>query len=191
MAWIACRFFIVITLLTGCIYPLLVTEIATFTMPHQANGSLIFHNGKLRGSKLIGQPFMEEKYFWPRPSVVNYNALHSNGSNLGPTNHKLQELVKQRAQKYLPLRSDNRLIPSDLLYASGSGLDPHISTEAAYFQIQRVVRARTLNPQEQQILLKLIDQFTLAKTELLGPQHVNVLLLNMALDQTFSSIKQP
>jgi K+-transporting ATPase ATPase C chain len=191
MAWTACKLFIVISILTGCIYPLLVTEIATIAMPYQANGSLIFHNGQLKGSKLIGQPFTDEKYFWPRPAANDYNSERSYGSNLGPTSRKLQELVKQRAQKYVQPNSDNLSIPSELVYASGSGLDPHISVDGVQFQIERVVRARSLNSEEQEKLRELIDQFTAAKPEILGPRHVNVLLLNMALDQTFSPVRQP
>jgi potassium-transporting ATPase KdpC subunit len=190
MTWTACKVFIAIALLTGCIYPLLITEIATIAMPHQANGSLIFHNGQLRGSKLIAQPFIGEKYFWPRPSVMDYNALRSYGSNLGPTSRKLQELVRQRAQKYLNASSDNQSIPVELLYASGSGLDPHISVKAVHFQLERVARARSLNAQDQEKLRELIHQFIEGQPELLGPRHVNVLLLNIALDQTFSPDQQ-
>lgn len=189
MVWTCCRFFILIALLTGGIYPLIVTTVATVTMPDQAHGSLIFEHGKLKGSKLIAQPFNQNHYFWPRPSTRNYNPLISYGSNLGPTSRKLQLLVKQREQKYLQSSLTNQSIPSELVYASGSGLDPHISVEGAYFQIERIARARSLNREEKEELIHLIDQFKEGDPELLGPRYVNVLLINIALDQHFSNFK--
>jgi K+-transporting ATPase ATPase C chain len=191
MFWTACKLFLVMTFLTGCLYPFLVTEIATFTMPDQANGSLIFVNQQLRGSKFIVQPFTGEQYFWPRPSALHYNTLRSYGSNLGPTSRKLKDIVKQRAQKLMQSHPNASSLPSDLLYASGSGLDPHISLEAAYFQIERIARSRSLHSQDQEKLRHLIDQMAEGQAGLLGPPYLNVLLLNMQLDQHFPGSKQP
>lgn len=183
MFWTACKIFLAMTLLVGCVYPLLITGIAKLIMPYQANGSLIFDNGQVRGSQLIAQPFTEEKYFWPRPSAFNYNTLRSFGSNLGPTSRKLKEQVEQRAQKLAQSDPHSTPIPSDLLYASGSGLDPHISLPAAYFQIDRIARARSLTPQDQEKLRDLIHELAEGTSGVLGPRYINVLLLNMQLDK--------
>jgi potassium-transporting ATPase KdpC subunit len=183
MFWTALKLFLAMTVLTGCIYPFLITVIATRTMPHQANGSLIFDKGKLRGSELIVQPFAEERYFWPRPSALDYNTLRSYGSNLGPTSQILKEKVRQRAEKLAQSNPSSSSIPVDLLYTSGSGLDPHISVEGAIFQIDRIARARSLSPQDQSRLHEIIEHFIEGRTGVLGPQYVNVLLLNMQLDE--------
>jgi K+-transporting ATPase ATPase C chain len=188
MFWTACKVFLMMTFLTGCIYPFIITEIAVITMPYQANGSLIYHHGQLRGSELIVQPFTGEQYFWPRPSALDYNTLRSYGSDLGPTSRKLKELVEQRVQKLTSSHHTSSFsVPVDLLYTSGSGLDPHISVRAAYFQMERIIHARSLSPQDRDHLRNLIDQQTEGKAGLLGPQHINVLLLNMQLDQQFSA----
>lgn len=186
MFWTACKIFFALAFLTGCLYPLLVTEIAKLTMPHQANGSLILINQQLRGSQLIVQPFKEDRYFWPRPSTLNYDTLHSYGSNLGPTSRRLKEIIQQREQILLQAHPYALSVPSDLLYASGSGLDPHISVEAAYFQMERIAHNRSLSSQAKEQLRQLIDQSIEGKNDLWGPPHLNVLLLNMALDQYFS-----
>lgn len=184
MFWIACKVFFFMTLLLGCIYSFLITGIATIAMPYQAHGSLVYSDGKLRGSELIVQPFTGEQYFWPRPSALNYNTLRSYGSNLGPTNRELKKQVEQRAQRLAESHATHSLsLPVDMLYASGSGLDPHISVESAYFQIERVARTRALSPQEEEKLRHLIDENIEGKTGLLGPRHINVFLLNKQLDQ--------
>lgn len=185
MFWTACKVFLTMTFLTGCIYPLVITEIATIAMPYQANGSLIYDYDRLRGSELIVQPFTGEQYFWPRPSALDYNPMRSHGSNLGPTSRKLKEQIEQRAQKLASLHDHSSPIPVDLLYTSGSGLDPHISVEAAYFQMKRIAHARSFSQKDDDRLRQLIDQLTEGQAGLLGPQHVNVLLLNMQLDQQF------
>lgn len=187
MFWTSLKVFLTFTLLTGCIYPFVVTEIAQFTMPKQANGSLVIVDGKIRGSELIGQPFKDDRYFWPRPSAVDYDPLHSGGSNLGPTSAKLKEMVAERAKKISALpHAAVADIPTDLLYASGSGLDPHISVEAAIYQFNRIAKARGI-PREQwpafrQTAEKLIEG---RQGGFLGPRYVNVLKLNQLLDKQF------
>ena len=140
--------FLLLTLITGILYPLLITGIAQLAFPEQANGNLIVHNGNVAGSALIGQPFTSPKYFWGRPSAtspVPYNAGLSSGSNLGPSNPALVEAVKARVKALHAADPSNTLpIPIDLVTASGSGLDPDISVAAAYYQVPRVARERNL-----------------------------------------------
>src|SRR5690242_12761017 len=140
---------LILTVLTGLIYPLSVTGLAQLFFPEQANGSLIVHNGKVIGSKLIGQYFDKPEYFWSRPSATSlfpYNAAASGASNLGPTNPALLEAVKARVAALRAVDPGNRLsIPVDLVTASGSGLDPHISPAAALYQVNRVAGARGLD----------------------------------------------
>jgi potassium-transporting ATPase KdpC subunit len=186
MFWTACKVFITMTVLTGCLYPLLITEIAQLTMPSKANGSLLSLNGEVRGSELIAQPFKTEKYFWPRPSAVEYNPLHSGGSNLGPSSQKLKEIVEERAQKLSSSHTTSLLIPPSLLYSSGSGIDPHLSVEGIYFQLKRVSNARNLSLEDQNRLSKLIEQMTEGRAGIWGPRYINVLQLNQKLDQQFS-----
>lgn len=184
----ALRMFIVMTVLTGVAYPLLVTLGAQAVLPVQANGSLVQVNNQTVGSSLIGQPFSSPKYFWGRPSAVNYGVATdgtfaaSGGSNLGPTSADLAKAVADRAAAF---RAANGLgpdvvVPDDMLFASGSGLDPHISPAAARLQVNRVAQARGLNPDAVTLLLQFyIEQPTL---DLLGQPRVNVLRLNLALD---------
>lgn len=173
-----------LTVLTGILYPAVITGLAQVTMSHPANGSLISRNGKTVGSELIGQPFSDGKYFWSRPSATGpqpYNAAASCGSNLGPTNPALMEAVKGRVEALRQADSDSRLAPPvDLVTASGSGLDPHISPAAAEFQVHRVAQTRKL---EEQVVRSLVAEFTESRTfNLLGEPRVNVLKLNLALD---------
>jgi K+-transporting ATPase ATPase C chain len=175
---------LILTVLTGLVYPLAVTGLAQLFFPDQANGSLIVHNGKVIGSKLIGQYFDKPEYFWSRPSATSpfpYNAAASGGSNLGPTNPALIEAVKARAAALRAADPGNDLpIPVDLVTASGSGLDPHISPAAALYQLKRVARARGLNDDT---VLTLVTQHTEGRQfGLLGERRVNVLQLNLALD---------
>lgn len=173
---IAFKAFIFIAILTGMIYPLIVTVIAQITMPDLANGSLVNKEEKVIGSALIAQNAQADHYFWPRPSAIDYDPLRpSGGSNLGPTSQKLKEEVDKRKQKY----GDSA--PPDLLYASGSGLDPHMSFETAMHQVQRVAQARSLDEEE----LKTIIESMREKKQLglLGSGYINVLLLNHALDE--------
>src|SRR6266850_3148800 len=169
--------FVVLTLITGIAYPLIVTAFAQL-FPNKATGSVIEVNGKAVGSELIGQPFSDPKYFWSRPSATSpqpYNGAASSGSNLGPTNKALREAVAERLKQF-----EQRPVPVDLVTASASGLDPHISPEAAQFQVSRVARARGL-PEE--AVNQLVSLHTEGRTfGVLGEPRVNVLKLNLALD---------
>lgn len=170
-----------LTLITGVVYPLAVTGIAQLAFPHQANGSLIVIDGKTYGSELIGQNFDDPKYFWGRLSAVNYDSSTSSGSNYGPMNPALMEAVQARIDALKAADPDNTLpIPVDLVTASGSGLDPHISVAAALYQVSRVASSRGLNEAD---VVALIHQHTEGRQfGFLGEPRVNVLLLNLALD---------
>ena len=176
---------LILTLVTGFIYPVLVTVFAQIFFPHQANGSLITKNNIIIGSSLIGQNFEDIKYFHGRPSESNYDGTMSGGSNLGPTNKKLINKIISNANK-LKKENPNISVPVDLLTESGSGLDPHITLEAALFQSQRVAMVRNVR---QEKVLELIKKHTEQKTfHLLGEQRVNVLKLNLALDDTVKTL---
>jgi len=178
------------TLITGVIYPLLVTGIAQVVFPSQANGSLIIKDGKAIGSKLIGQSFDDQKYFWGRLSATGtfpYNAFNaenltaSSGSNYGPLNPALISMVQARIDALKKADPTNTaLIPVDLVTASGSGLDPQISIAAALYQVHRVAQVRGLTDAD---VKALVDQYTLGRQfGFLGEPTVNVLELNLALD---------
>ena len=173
---------VVTTLLLGIVYPLIVTGLARVLRPDQANGQLVKSNGRIVGSRLIGQPFTSPGYFHSRPSAAGpagYDAGNSGGSNLGPTNKSLVDRVNADVQK---LQSENPSspIPIDLVTASGSGLDPHISPAAASFQIPRVARERGMSESDVQVL---VEKHTEGRQlGFLGEPRVNVLELNLALD---------
>jgi len=176
--------FLLLSLLTGIAYPLLVTGISQVAMSNQANGSLILKDGKPAGSELIGQSFSGPKYFWGRPSAtgpVPNNASASSGSNLGPTNPALMDAVKARVKALRDADPGNQQpVPVDLVTASGSGLDPHISPAAAEYQLARVAKVRNLNPDA---LRNLVAAHTEGRQfDILGEPRVNVLKLNLALD---------
>ena len=177
-------FLVVFTVITGVIYPLIVTGVAQTFFHKQANGSLITSNGEVVGSELIGQQFSDPKYFWGRLSAtspVPYNAASSSGSNLGPENPALQTEVQARIDALKAVDPNNTLpIPVDLVTSSGSGLDPDISVAAADYQINRVAQYRNLTVVQVSALVK---QFTTGRTfGILGEPRVNVLKLNLALD---------
>lgn len=178
--------FIILTVLTGVIYPAVVTGLAQLLFPNQANGSLMMDSdGKTTGSGLIGQPFSSPDHFWGRPSATGpfpYNAGASSGSNLGPTNPALVDAVKTRIEALKAADPDNKApVPVDLITASGSGLDPHISPAAAEYQINRVAKVRNINLEK---LRALIDANTESRQWwLFGEPRVNVLKLNLALDR--------
>ncbi len=176
--------FAVLTVVTGILYPLAVTGIAQTVMPEQANGSLILKDGKTIGSALIGQSYSSPKYFWGRPSAtlpMPNNGAASSGSNLGPANPALKEAVVVRVKALHDADPGNTApIPVDLVTASGSGLDPHISPAAAEYQVARVARVRGLNPAAvRELVMQHSEQ---RQFGILGEPRVNVLQLNLALD---------
>ena len=176
--------FLLLTVITGVIYPLVVTGIAQFAFPNQAGGSVLTRDGRPVGSSLIGQAFSDPKHFWSRPSATTpqpYNGLASGGSNLGPLNPALTDGIKSRLDAlHAADPANNSPIPVDLVTASASGLDPDISLAAAYYQAPRIARQRGLPPQA---VLALITAHSRGRwLGILGEPRVNVLELNLALD---------
>jgi len=181
------RINIFMTILFGIAYPLVVTGISQVAFPRQANGSLIVSDGKVIGSELIGQNFTRAEYFQPRPSAAGndgYDATSSSASNLGPTNQKLIDRVKASVEKFRKENPDyTGPIPADLVTASASGLDPHLSPDSTKAQAVRVAKARSVSEDQ---IAQLIAEFTEPPSlGLLGEPRVNVLKLNLALDQRF------
>jgi K+-transporting ATPase ATPase C chain len=180
--------FLLLTLLTGAVYPALVTLIAQGIFPHRAGGSIIEHGGKRVGSELIGQQFDDERYFWGRPSATTndagslpYNSASSQGSNNGPTNDAFLKEVAAGVERLKQAHPDQTgPVPVDLVTASASGLDPHISPAAAAYQVKRVAKATGLS---EGAVRRLVEEHTEGRTfGVLGEPRVNVLTLNLALD---------
>ncbi len=182
--FIAARLMIVMTLICGGLYPLLVTVVAQTAFADKANGSLVYNSrGEAVGSALLAQRFRGEKYFWPRPSAGDYATVPSGASNHGPTSAGLKKAVDERRAAWAKT-AVGASIPADLLFASGSGLDPHISKEAASMQVKRVAQARKFDAAKTQSLYVLVEHMTEApQFTILGEPRVNVLLLNLALDK--------
>ena len=182
---IAIKILLVMTVLTGIIYPFFMTGVAQLAFPAKANGSLVKEGDKIIGSELIGQKFDSSIYFWSRPSAIDYNPIPSGASNLGPTSDKLKNQVNERRRLFAANNSIVviSVIPKEMLFASASGLDPHISPEAALLQLKRVAMTRNLN----EIQKQKVEQLIRNKTQepqffLFGEPRINVFELNLALD---------
>jgi K+-transporting ATPase ATPase C chain len=183
---ISLKIFLVFTILTGIIYPLLITGTGQLMFPEKANGSMIIRDNKPVGSKLIGQQFDSVIYFSSRPSSISYNPMPSGGSNYSSTNKKLISLVNERKLQFITFNDlDSTVnVPSGMLFASASGLDPHISPGAAYLQVERIARNRNFSNDQKLKLLTLIRKRTeVPQLLLLGEERINVLLLNLDLDK--------
>ena len=183
---IAIKAFMIFTILLGVVYPFAITGLSQLMFPVKANGSLIENGNKIVGSALIGQQFDSMKYFSSRPSAINYNPLPSGASNYGLTNAKLKDLVHTRKNQFLSVNHLDSLtiVPSEMLFASASGLDAHISQEAALLQADRIAKARNYNVYQQQELMQLIKKQTETRQLLcLGEERINVLLLNLEIDK--------
>lgn len=179
------KFLIIVTIITGILYPLLITGIANLFFSEKATGSLVKQNETVIGSTLIGQNFENPEYFHGRPSAVNYNPIPSGASNLGPLNPVLKNLVTSRKNDFLQtnLLSDTTHLPPEMVFSSASGLDPHISPESAMMQVERVAKARGYNQTEMLKLVDLIENMTETRQfSLLGEPRINVFLLNLKTD---------
>lgn len=178
----ALRVLVLMTILTGIVYPLVITGLAAVLFRGKAAGSIVVVAGRAIGSRLLGQQFTDPRYFWPRPSAVGYNPLPSGGSNLSPTSASLQAQITDRRSHLAELSGSNQ-IPADLYLASGSGLDPDISPEAALYQVHRVAATRGLDSSQSSAVVRMVYGHVASRSfGLLGEPRVNVLLLNLALD---------
>jgi K+-transporting ATPase ATPase C chain len=183
---ISFKIFLFFTILTGIVYPLLITGFVQLIFPSKANGSLIVQDDKIIGSKLIGQQFDSAIYFSSRPSANSYNALPSGGSNYGLTNKKLKDLFSERKDQFIAFNQLDSLtdIPAEMLFASASGLDPHISPKAALLQVDRITKARNFNSFQKKQLIQGVAELTeVPQIFCLGQERVNVLLLNLYSDR--------
>jgi potassium-transporting ATPase KdpC subunit len=182
----ALKFLLLFTILTGIIYPLTMTVVAQIFFRSKANGSLIQKDGKIIGSEMIGQRFDSTIYFWSRPSATGYNPIPSGASNYGPVSDTLRKLVAAREDHFALLNSvnDRMTIPEEMIFASGSGLDPHISPKSALMQTERIFKVRNFNSRQKEELLKKIHDLTEAPQFFcLGEPRINVLILNLELDK--------
>lgn len=182
---------VLLTLLTGGAYPLLVTVMAQMLFPKQASGSMIVLDGQVAGSALVGQANHDSRYFWPRPSASDYGTLPSGAFNAGPTSASLAAAVAERtaALRRAYGLAENAALPADLLLASGSGLDPHISPEAARLQVGRIAAARGLSKIGREQVARLVEQMVEPpQFGIFGQPRVNVLLLNLALDRLAAAL---
>ena len=172
---IAFKIFVVMSVLTGVIYPLAVTAVGQAVFPYQANGSLLKKEDQVIGSELIAQKFTHAKYFWPRTSAADYATVASGASNAGPTSESLKKAIAERQAAGAK---------NEMLYTSGSGLDPEIRPESAYLQLDRVAAERKLSQEQRSLVEKLIQEYTQGpQGGFLGEPRVNVLKLNLALDE--------
>ncbi len=175
--FITLRLFVVMTVFTGIIYPLVVTAVSQTLWTSKANGSLMKKGDDVIGSALIAQKFTDEKYFWPRPSATDYNAAASSGSNKGPTNTDLKKMYGVGVEQGFP---------QEMIFASASGLDPHISPKAALFQIDRIAKARGFDFQQKKELSALLQSLVEDRDlGFLGEKRVNVLKINLEMDKRF------
>jgi K+-transporting ATPase ATPase C chain len=182
----ALRLFLILTFITGVLYPLFTTLIGQIAFSEKANGNLVKVDSKIVGSALIGQKFTDDRYFWPRPSAIDYNPLPSGGSNLALTSMALRDSVIARRKALEKSNPGSGAAPVDLLFASGSGLDPDISPEAARFQIDRIAKARGLDNGQKIKLIGFVEKHVKQPDfGILGEPRINVLLLNLALDSVF------
>ncbi|EKR62427.1 K+-transporting ATPase, C subunit [Leptospira weilii str. 2006001853] len=188
---IAIRTLLSLTFITGIFYPIVITGFSERFFPVLANGSLIQVDGKIVGSELIGQRFTKNEYFWSRPSAGDYATVASSASNLSATNASLKAKVEERKKFLLTKHPDQKFVPPDLLFASGSGLDPHISPESVQFQANRIISARRLTREQILRFQKIIEQSTERPAfGYIGEKRVNVLRLNLKLDDEFGKIKE-
>jgi len=191
---ISLKIFLFFTILTGVIYPVFVTGIVRLTFPAKANGSLILKHNKIIGSELIGQHFDSLIYFTSRPSAISYNPLPSGGSNFSLTNGKLKLSVDSLKRHFIAFNHLDSIsvIPPEMVFASASGLDPHISPEAAYLQIERIALSRKLSAEQKTDLRKYVSSSVRhPQFGLLGDECVNVLLMNLELDQNYNQYSHP
>lgn len=183
---VSLKIFLIFSILTGVVYPMVITGITNVAFPNKANGSLIVKEGTIIGSELIGQQFDSTIYFIGRPSATSYNTLPSGGSNYGLTNDKLKNLVEERKQHFISFNQLDSMteVPSEMLFASASGIDPHISPKAAMLQVERVAKARGFTTEQKQQLQKLVNEHTERPQFLfLGEERINILLLNLEVDK--------
>jgi K+-transporting ATPase ATPase C chain len=183
---ITLKYFLIITILTGVIYPLFITIVSIIIFPDKASGSMIEKDGKIIGSKLIGQKFESDKYFWSRPSAIDYNPMPSGGSNSGPTSAALQKFYQDKQKNFSEKNfvKDIASVPNEMFFASASGVDPNISPISALFQVERIVKTRKFNKAKKEKVIELIDSLTeKPQFGFLGNEVVNVLLLNIELDK--------